>query len=342
LTATLEPTADLLAYLGRAAGPPRHSPTPVDEGAIRAWCHALGDSLPVYRDAELAAGTRWRGIIAPPTMLQAWTMHDRRQAPEPEVMDFAEGELMAKLAAAGYTAVVATNCEQSYVRPLRPGDRVTSRTTIADITGPKRTALGEGFFVTLQTDYADAAGEPVGTMRFRSLRYRAAKRRSETPPPRPPAISSNPTDVVGRTIGPAVTVTRRYDDVVVGDELSPLEIYVTPTLIISGAIASRDFNVLHHDRDRAIAAGAADIFMNILTTNGLVGRFVTEWAGPEAVLERVAIRLGAANYPYDTFRLSARVTACDQRAGHGVAELEVRGTNSLGDHVTGSVEVGLP
>jgi acyl dehydratase len=342
LTATLEPTADLLTYLGRVAGPPRHSPTPVDEGAIRSWCHALGDSLPVYRDAAFAAHTRWGGVVAPPTMLQAWTMHDRRQAPEPEATDFAEAELMAKLVQHGYTGVVATNCEQSYARALRPGDRVTSRSTIADITGPKRTALGEGFFVTLQTDYLDGAEQPVGTMRFRSLRYRAEKRRSETPPPRPAEISSNPTDVVGRTIGPVTTVTRRYDDVAVGDELPPLEIFLTPTLIISGAIASRDFNVLHHDRDRAVAAGAADIFMNILTTNGLVGRFVGEWAGPEAVLERVAIRLGAPNYPYDTFRLSARVASRQLRAGRGMVELELRGTNSLGDHVAGSVEVELP
>jgi acyl dehydratase len=331
---TLEPTADLLAYIGRAAGPPRHSPAPVDEGAIRAWCNALGDSLPSYRDST-------RGIVAPPTMLQAWTMHDRRQAPEPEVTDFAEAELLAKLTAWGCTAVVATNCEQSYVRPLRPGDRVTSQTTIADIVGPKRTALGEGFFVTLQTDYFDGAGEQVGTMRFCSLRYRAEQRRSEKSVPRPAEISPNPTDVVGRTIGPVTTVTRRYDEVSVGDELPPLEIYVTPTLIISGAIASRDFNVLHHDRDRAVAAGAADIFMNILTTNGLVGRFVTEWAGPEATLQRVVIRLGAPNYPYDTFRLSARVSACESRADGGSVTLELRGANSLGDHVTGSVEVGL-
>jgi acyl dehydratase len=342
LTATLEPTADLLAYLGRAAGPPRHSPTPVDEGAIRAWCVALGDSLPVYRDAELAGTTRWGGIIAPPTMLQAWTMHDRRQAPEPEATCFAEAELMTSLARSGYTAVVATNCAQSYVRPLRPGDRVTAHTTIAEIAGPKQTALGEGFFVTLHTDYLDAGGEPVGTMRFRSLRYRAAERRSETPPRRPAEISASPTDVVGRTIGPVTTVTRRYDAVSVGDELPPLEIDVTPTLIVSGAIASRDFNVLHHDRDRAVAAGAADIFMNILTTNGLVGRYVTEWAGPESALELVAIRLGAPNYPYDTFRLSGRVARCEPREDGGLVELELRGSNSLGDHVTGSAEVSLP
>jgi acyl dehydratase len=342
LTAALETNADLLDYVGRAAGPPRQSPAAVDEGMIRCWCQALGDSLPVYVDADFAAATRWGGIIAPPTMLQAWTMHDRRQAPLPEGPESAEAELMATLTDRGCTGVVATNCEQAYVRPLRPGDRVSSQSTIADVAGPKSTALGEGFFVTLQTEYRDAAGLLVGTMRSRSLRYRPAARRSEAPVPRPAEISANPTDVVGRTIGPVTTATRRYGEVSVGDELPDLEVPLTPTLIISGAIASRDFNVLHHDRDRAVAAGAADIFMNILTTNGLVGRFIGEWAGPEASLERVSIRLGAPNYPYDTFRLSGRVSAREQRAGRRLIELELRGTNSLGDHVTGSAEVALP
>jgi acyl dehydratase len=168
------------------------------------------------------------------------------------------------------------------------------------------------------------------------------ERRSERPPPRPAQISANPTDVVGRTIGPVTTVTRRFDEVEVGAELQALEIDVTPTLIVSGAIASRDFNVLHHDRDRAVAAGAADIFMNILTTNGLVGRYVTEWSGPDSALELVAIRLGAPNYPYVTFRLTGRVARREPREDGGLVELELRGSNSLGDHVTGTVEVSLP
>jgi acyl dehydratase len=342
LSAAVEPTVDPLSFAGLPSGPRRHAPTAVDEGLIRAWCHALGDSLPVYRDAEFAARTRWGGIIAPPTMLQAWTMHDRRQAPYPEGPESAEAALMAALAARGYTAAVATNSEQDYARPLRPGDRVSSQATIAEVAGPKQTALGEGFFVTLRIDYFDGDEQLVGTMLSRSLRYRAVTRRSEKTVPRPATIEPSPVAVVGRTIGEAATETLGYDEIRVGDELPGLEIPLTPTLIISGALASRDFNVLHHDRDRAVAAGAADIFMNILTTNGLVGRFVTEWVGPEAALERVAIRLGAPNYPYDTFRLSGRVSGCELRSGCGVVHLDVRGTNSLGDHVAATVELSLP
>ncbi|MFF5422220.1 hotdog family protein, partial [Streptomyces misionensis] len=94
-----------------------------------------------------------------------------------------------------------------------------------------------------------------------------------------------------------------------GEELAPLEIAVTRTLIVAGAIASRDYQDVHHDAETARRKGSPDIFMNILTTNGLVGRYVTDRLGPATVLRKVAIRLGAPNYPGDTMVLSGRVTA---------------------------------
>ncbi len=132
--------------------------------------------------------------------------------------------------------------------------------------------------------------------------------------------------------------TRGYDEVEVGHELPELVIELSPTLIISTAIASRDYQDVHHDRDLAQQRGSKDIFMNILSTNGFVGRFVTDWAGPEAVLERVAIRLGAPNYPYDQMRMSGRV----ESKQNGLVEVAIRGRNGLGDHVKGTVRVRLP
>jgi hypothetical protein len=122
-----------------------------------------------------------------------------------------------------------------------------------------------------------------------------------------------------------------------GEELPPLTIPITATLIVAGAIASRDYQDVHHDRDLAHRRGAPDIFMNILTTNGLVGRFVTDWAGPGARLRRVSIRLGVPNYPGDTMTLTGRVREVD--AGSGTVTVEVRGANGRGDHVTGTVEL---
>ena len=127
-------------------------------------------------------------------------------------------------------------------------------------------------------------------------------------------------------------------EVQVGDTLPELSIPITSSLIVSGALASRDYTPVHHDKAVAQAAGMPDIFMNILTTNGLVGRYVTDWAGPDAVIRNVAIKLGTPNVPGDTMTFSGTVAAKD---GDEV-KLEVRGKNSWGDHVTGTVRVALP
>ena len=134
--------------------------------------------------------------------------------------------------------------------------------------------------------------------------------------------------------------TIAFDAVGVGTALPELPVPITTTLIIAGALASRDFTALHHDKGAAQAGGMQDVFMNILTTNGLVGRYVTDWAGPDAVLKRVAIKLGAPNLPGDTMKLTGTVKKKDEAAG--VVEVEVAGRNSWGDHVTGTVAVALP
>lgn len=121
--------------------------------------------------------------------------------------------------------------------------------------------------------------------------------------------------------------------VAVGEQLPPLEVPLTRTLIVATAIASRDYQDVHHDPTLAVERGSPDIFMNILTTNGFVGRFVTDWAGPSARLKKVAIRLGAPNYPGDTMTLTGEVTAVE---GDEVT-VAVKGSNQLGDHVTGTV-----
>jgi acyl dehydratase len=134
------------------------------------------------------------------------------------------------------------------------------------------------------------------------------------------------------------TTNLAHDDVNVGDQLPELSIPLTRTLIVATAIASRDYQDVHHDPGLAHERGSKDIFMNILSTNGFVGRFVTDWAGPDAVLERVKIRLGAPNYPGDTMVMTGTVTAKED----GKIEVAVKGSNSLGDHVSGSVRLALP
>ena len=140
--------------------------------------------------------------------------------------------------------------------------------------------------------------------------------------------------------GDANRQTRKLSSVSVGEALPPLAIPLTRTLIVATAIASRDYQDVHHDPDLAKKRGSPDIFMNILTTNGFVGRYVTDWTGPEARIRKLDIRLGAPNYPGDTMTLEGEVTAKDAAAG--TVEISLRGRNRLGDHVTGKVLVALP
>ncbi|MFC4059173.1 MaoC/PaaZ C-terminal domain-containing protein [Planomonospora corallina] len=139
---------------------------------------------------------------------------------------------------------------------------------------------------------------------------------------------------------PRTLTTRTYDEVAVGDTLDELTVPLTRTLIVATALASRDYQDVHHDHELAAARGSKDIFMNILTTNGLVDRYVTAWAGPAAVVKAIRIRLGAPNHPGDTMVLTGTVTT--KHDGDRRVEISVRGANGLGFHVTGTVEVRLP
>ena len=123
-----------------------------------------------------------------------------------------------------------------------------------------------------------------------------------------------------------------------GTTLPELKIYGDPTLIISTALATRDFQDVHHDRDKAQAKGSSDIFVNILTDTGLVQRFVTDWAGPSALIKSIGLRLGVPWYDYDTVSFSGEVTAVDD----GLITVKIAGSNSLGDHViaTSTLTIG--
>jgi acyl dehydratase len=136
-----------------------------------------------------------------------------------------------------------------------------------------------------------------------------------------------------------------YEDVAIGDALPTLVLPITRTLVVAGAIASRDYQDVHHDQVLAQSRGSKDIFMNILTTNGLVGRYITDWSGPRSRLAEIKIRLGAPNYPDGTMTFSGSVTEkgpLSDDGSSGAVTVSLRGANDLGDHVTGTVVVVLP
>jgi hypothetical protein len=123
----------------------------------------------------------------------------------------------------------------------------------------------------------------------------------------------------------------------VGTKLPELKLYGDPTFIVSTAIATRDYQDVHHDRDKAQAKGSKDIFVNILTDTGLVQRYITDWAGPNAIIRSISLRLGVPWYAYDTVAFAGEVTAVEG----DLITLKVVGSNSLGDHVVATATLVL-
>ena len=136
--------------------------------------------------------------------------------------------------------------------------------------------------------------------------------------------------------------TLDWNEIRVGAELPVLEIAVTATVVVAGAIATRDFMPVHHDRDYANMQGAPDIFTNIMTDNGYCSRFLTDWAGPEAMVKRLAIRLGAPACAGSTLRYSGTVTGKSRAEGEGLVEVTFRAALATGDHLSGTAVIGLP
>jgi uncharacterized OB-fold protein len=405
---------------------PRSARDPVNLPMIRTWAEAIDPNGPDD------PGT------APPAMIQVWTMpglHGIRGDDDPL------GQMSNVLDEAGYTSVVATNCDQAYHRYLKVGEQLSVRARLLDVTGPKRTALGEGWFVTTRSTWF-SGDEPVATMDFRILKFRppdpapapasTAPASTAAPPvtsaPEPPMLPLITPDtaffwdgaavgelriqrcatcgalrhppgpmcpacgeasdggyavaagtgevfsyvvhhhppVPGKRLPMVVALVQlpegvrilgempgvRPDQVRIGlpvrvtftqvgdmslpawrlaeGALPDRVVDVTPTFVIASALATRDFQDVHHDRDRAISRGARDIFVNILTTTGLVQRYVSAWA-PDAVVRAVSIRLGVPCHAGETLTLSGQ--ALDEEV------VAVTGRCGLGDHVTGTVRI---
>lgn len=416
---------------------PREALDAVNAAMIRHWVEALGETDPRFAGDD---------ALAPPAMAQVWTMYGlggERPADDPL------HATMRVLDEAGYTSVLGTNCDQTYARFLRTGERVTISSRLEDVAGPKRTGVGEGYFVTTHSTWR-VGGEVVATMRFRVLKFRPQPRVDRTRitrpvrnrdndffftgtqqgelriqrcnacgelrhPPGPVCPSCHAMDrgcAVAAGTGKVVSWVTHHAPQIPGRELplpivlveldegvrmlgafqgSPeeleagqaveasydridddltlvawrpagsappgpaprpgvaepvdssvtlpaLSIPVTPTLVVSTALATRDFQDVHHDRDLAVQRGSKDIFLNILSTTGLVQRYVGEWAreavGPDFRVTACALRLGAPAYPGDTLELTGTVAESD-----GETYVDVVGRVSLGNHVNARVTV---
>ena len=134
----------------------------------------------------------------------------------------------------------------------------------------------------------------------------------------------------------------RASDIKVGDPVKPLVLNLTSTMIVAGAIATRDFMPVHHDPEYARSQGAPDIFMNILSTNGYVARFITDWAGAEAFIRNINIRLGVPAIPNQALSFTGEVLGKSEEGDEYVLEISVKVSNDMGDHATGTAVLTMP
>lgn len=323
----------LRAVVGRP-GPARVAKDPITEPAIRIWCEAVDDWNPAYQDAPWATASRWGGIIAPATSLNMWTLPgNRRTHAAGEPLD----QINEVLFSGGFTSVAAVNNDQEYLRPLRPGDRLRQTQRIGAVTPEKQTALGRGHFLDLVSDYHTVAGEPVGRVTLRMLRWNPETSPSERVPAAVGGERSDPV-LTAPARPPRRIDTLRPGAVTNGEHLAPWSIPVTQSSIAALATATYDFNDVHLDRDAAIRRGAKDVYMNILGSSGLVNCFVTDWAGPEAQVLALRLQLRKQNHPGDTLVLSGEVTEVDGTA----VTVRVVGRNSLGEHLNAELRLELP
>ncbi|WP_084477654.1 FAS1-like dehydratase domain-containing protein [Nocardia jejuensis] len=319
------------ALIGGPGATPRPGRDPVNQPMINSWLEALGDANPIHTDHTAARNAGHHTVVAPPAMTQAWTMPTlgaERDDDHPTV------KLFELLDSAGYTSLLATDCDTVYHRYTAVGEHLSLHAELAACDGPKKTALGEGWFCTVRSTWK-VGDEIVADMNFRMLKFRPAHRTA--PADHAPGAPRTPMTGENSRYGGAPTrlVPEHPPRAAVGDRLPELVIDATPTFIVAAALATRDFQPVHHDRDTARARGSQDIFANILTDTGLVQRFVTDWAGQRAQITSLALRLGAPWYAYDTLRLAGEV-----RAVHGQrVSIAVTGTCALGKHIIATVEV---
>jgi acyl dehydratase len=307
----------LTSLLGRPAHQRALARDAVTGSAIRSWCDAMGERNPVYLDADAARAAGYADVIAPPAMLHVWTMPglepDRPYTAGPSRTGDLDEDVRARLAELGYSGTLAAAINQEFLAPIAVGDRLLAEDEYVAVSAEKQTRLGPGFFLTSRTTYS-VAGALVGRLTTAVFHF-APRPLDSVAAPRPAPSDAPPRPAPARP-------SRLEPDVDYGPVIVPM----TPTQIIAGAVATRDFYPVHHDRDFARAHGNADFLLNSLTTNGLLGRIIGEWTS-QAPLLSLATRIVAPAYVHDELTVTGQV----REIGPDWADITVRA--ALGDGI---------
>jgi acyl dehydratase len=326
---------DLQKLTGNRLGP-YCSFNPVSRVQIWQWCSAMGDRNPLYLDNEYRSKAGFKAAVAPPAMMQMWSMRDVNMQYAPGSTDAPPYQALDTLAEAGFPGNVAVSYDITFHRLLLEGDRAHHYTTVVAISELKRTALGEGYFVTERVEYLDQQQALFAEALITYFQYKPAEKQDTAEQP-----ASSPA-VAGATNAWQTDYSDiDFDQLSEGQAIPELVIPITHKLIVSGAVATQDFIDVHHNAPAAKAAAMPDIFMNILTTSGLCARYLSDWAGPASRLKRIKFKLMAPNVPGDTMIMQGRIRKLEQADAEHCVTVDFAGKNGLGFHVTGTATLAL-
>jgi len=326
----MESEEKIKALTGKRRGP-YHSFNPVSATQIWQWCSVMGESKVQHQPGPEQT--------APLAMMQMWTMRNFYDEWAPGSTSDRPYQVFDDLTAMGYFNNVAVSYDIQFIRYLRVGERPVHFTTVVKITDKKNTALGQGFFVTERVEYTTTDDQPFAEAYITYFQYKATESDGDQG-----AGDGKPANVkrIESSLGPfgqfrpAPISAVDPSQLAVGIALPARDIPITHRLIVGGAIATQDFIPVHHNVAAAVGAAMPDIFMNILTTSGLVMTYLSDWAG-EGFIRRLRFNLMAPNVPGDTMQLKGGVTEFD--GGANLASIEFAGPNAIGVHVKGSAEI---
>ncbi len=338
-TRETDQAADLAALTGHRTGP-YCSFNAVSRVQVWQWCSAMGDLNPLYLDDDYRSRAGFDRVVAPPAMMQMWTMRDVNAAYAPGTADNAGPRVFDALAEYGFPGIVAVSYDISFHRLLLEGDRAHHFSTIATISPLKHTALGEGYFVTDRNEFRDQDDALFAEAFITYFVYRpkgadgAVRQTGQTDSaPSQPAAS----DSQWRTDFTNISYSSLHE----GQALPELVIPITHKLIVSGALATQDFTNVHHNLPAAKAAAMPDIFMNILTSCGLCARYLSDWAGAGSRLRHLRFKLQAPNVPGDTMVLQGQVVKLERGENESRVTVDFAGRNSRGVHIAGAATLAL-
>ncbi|MFT4519556.1 MAG: hypothetical protein ACI9JM_001953 [Halioglobus sp.] len=325
---------DLQALTGRRVGP-YLSFNPVSRVQIWQWCSAMGDDNPLYLNDKYRSTAGFDRVVAPPAMMQMWTMRDVNMLHPTGSTDDKAYAVFDVLTENGLPGNVAVSYDITFNRFLLEGDQAHHYSTITAISDLKKTALGEGYFVTERAEFLDQKEELFAEALITYFQYKPASQ-DETVTEQAPALA------------PVISLEGNwhtdfsdlgFEEVHEGQSLPELVIPITHKLIVSGALATQDFIDVHHNVPAAQAAAVPNIFMNILTTSGLCARYLSDWAGPASRLKKISFKLMAPNMPGDTMVMQGNVSTMEKE--NSLVSVQFAGKNNSGFHVTGKATIAL-